>query len=68
MNNKKVVRCKVCGKPVNGNHDDCEPRSVRIEVGEVNGDDGVVEFTKDSPAWGYMHHRCFLLAIGAPLI
>lgn len=58
---KNVVRCKACGKPINGKH---ECKAVRIEVGEVS--DGA-EFSKKKP-WGYMHHRCFLLAIGAPII
>lgn len=69
MSKGKVVRCKACGRPINGHHKNgCEEESaVRIEIGDVNGDDGVVEFHGMKP-WGYMHRRCFLLSIGAPVV
>jgi len=64
MSDEKVVRCKGCGKQIK--EEDGSGSAVRIEIGRVNGDDGVVEF-KRSKDWGYMHKRCFLLAIGAPI-
>ena len=66
------VRCKGCGKPiesVNGKQqcEDCDDGVVHIRIGKVNEEDGLTEF-EENGEWGYMHRRCFRLAIGAPIV
>jgi hypothetical protein len=54
--------CKACGEDLVG-----EEEAVRVSIGSVDfvDEDGVVDFD-DQQEWGYIHLRCFLLAIGDP--
>ena len=66
---KKQVRCKGCGKPIesvgNKQCDDCDDNVVHIRIGKVKEKGGKFEQAME---WGYMHRRCFRLAIGAPIV
>ena len=70
-----MPRCRGCGKPIetNGKADhECDSSDVvRIEIGEVNpypdSKKEQVEFKADKE-WGFMHRKCFLIAIGAPIL
>lgn len=55
-------KCRACGEELVG-----EKQAVRVQVGEVTyvDDDGAVDFD-DRETWGFIHLRCFLLAIDDP--
>ncbi len=60
------VRCRGC-------NDDLVKSDgvvVRICEGKIEGvEDGTIDFSEpvsDESTWGYMHKRCFLLAVGDP--
>lgn len=55
-------KCRACGEELVGEKD-----VVQARVGEVAyvDDEGLVDFN-DREEWGYIHLRCFLLAIGDP--
>lgn len=57
-----ACKCRACGEELAGDKDVME-----VRVGEVQyvDEDGVVDFD-DREVWGYIHRRCFLLAIGDP--
>lgn len=66
------VRCKGCGKPIESvdekqQCEKCDDGVVHIRIGTVNEEDGLTEFEQRTE-WGYMHRRCFRLAIGAPIV
>lgn len=62
---KKIltVKCRGCG------HDLAKgsPQVVCVQVGTVTVDDGNVDFDQRNE-WGYMHLRCFQLAVGDPAV
>lgn len=63
------VRCRGCNEDLAREDDDSVV--VRVAEGKIEGvEDGLVDFTEvdswDDGAWGYMHKKCFLLAVGDP--
>jgi len=67
------VRCKGCGKPIESvdkkqQCNSCDDDSVvHIRIGKVNEKKEGSGF-EQRKEWGYMHRRCFRLAIGAPIV
>lgn len=57
----KDIRCKGCG----GILDEESGDVVRIDEGELAEGRSKPKFVKDDD-WGYMHVRCFKIAIGDP--
>jgi hypothetical protein len=57
-------RCRGCGKKIHAD----DPRIVRVSLGQLHGvEDGLEDFDEqDGEVWGYMHERCFYLAVGDP--
>lgn len=62
-NGKHTIKCRACtGDLVKGS-----PECVRVEVGRVAGvNDGYEDWVGKGDPWGYMHVRCFYLAVGDP--
>lgn len=57
-------KCRGCGKKI---HTD-DSRIVRIALGQLHEiENGLEDFEEnEDEVWGYMHERCFLLAVGDP--
>lgn len=64
MTTRRHTRCRACGKPLEPGRESL----IKIALGRITSDDGVVEFDEDETAWGYMHRRCFAFTVGDPSV
>lgn len=62
MANPRDIRCKGCGEVLDADSGDV----IRVDEGGLaETKTQRLRFVKDEP-WGYMHNRCFKIAIGDP--
>jgi hypothetical protein len=64
MASQNHSKCRGCGKEL----DKTAKNVVQVRLGEISKHRGKspVFKPKDNSTWGYMHERCFLIAIGDP--
>ena len=64
----KTVKCRGCDENLLKNGQ--QGRTFRVCAGELLGIENGLEKFDESPdgdaVWGYMHERCFLVAVGDP--
>lgn len=57
------VRCRGCNADLAKD----DRVVVRVAEGKIESvEEGSVDFTPGDNTWGYMHKKCFLLAVGDP--
>jgi hypothetical protein len=56
-----VGRCRACGDRIYSEDD-----LMRVTRGQLHESGELEDFDEESGVWGYMHRRCFLLAIRDP--